>query len=95
MIVMIQKKYSEKRCQWCNNTFIPKAPHQLYCDTECSRNAKRKYGNDRVRKYRKKYKHIITQEIGTGNLYEHRHPNVEVEYKKIVAEFRRLHLQHK
>lgn len=53
---MITKKYTSKNCKWCNKTYTPRYPHQLYCSSSCSNHAKTKYNNERQIRYRKKYK---------------------------------------
>lgn len=89
--------HTTKNCKWCNNKYTPSYPHQLYCSQQCSYYAKLEHTNNRVKRYRKKYRKVQTREqqkkIGTGNLGCHRNPDFQVELKKICAEFYFLRLK--
>lgn len=83
IIVIRTKQYKPKNCKWCNKQFKPTSGHNLYCSRECRQYSDNEHTLQRVRKFRKKYKDILSQlsytTIGTGGLGQHTTHNPDKE----------------
>lgn len=93
------KTRSWKICQWCNNTFLPHANRQTYCDDTCRELARTTYKRNWMYHYRKKIQNgeIIDPRsilnVGTGNLGQHRLENYDEEHEKILEELNKIGLR--
>lgn len=79
-----------KTCQYCAKQYRTTIHHTKYCCDKCRINANREKNNQRVRRYRQKYKQL---QVGTGNISATAQKNHTYEKNIIRQEKRRLHLR--
>ena len=84
-------KYGKTKCQYCGRNFYKKQRNTEYCSDKCRTESTRELTNERVRKFRKKYKKLS---LGTSMLGITPNNNLNKEYEVIQNEKHRLGLRH-
>ncbi len=88
--------YQPKPCQACGKLFNPMSSAQKYCCADCRQYSDQEHGRERIRRWRKKYKEVLSwftyTTLGTGNLGEHMLDDPLEEEKKVHNEMKKYGL---
>ena len=92
----VKIKYPKTKCKWCGKTFTKTHNRQVYCSTECRKNAKREQDrNHWIRWYHRNKNKTVTQSsrcLGTSRIGAKKHEDNNKEQKVVENEIRRIGL---